>query len=453
MRGAHVLVADDEAGIRSQLAAVLGDEGYAVTTVASGEDVLATLARDLVDLVLLDVWLPGIDGIETLRQLRAAGQRVPVVAISGHASPELAVRAVREGAFDFLEKPLGLDRVLLTVRNALEQARLARRVAREEPEVLPVLTGVSPAVMELRRQILLAAPTDSRVLITGPNGAGKEVVARLLHHHSQRATEPWIAVNCAAIPAELIESELFGHVKGAYTGAVESRRGCWELADGGTLFLDEVGDMSLPAQARVLRVLQESRFTRLGGSHEVAVDVRVVAASNKDLERETVAGTFRRDLYFRLNVIPIRVPALAERREDIPLLVEELVGRLARTLGRPPKVVSPAAMELLQSHQWPGNVRELKNLVERWMIMVTGDRIDPAHLDLPGEARLDGTASPLLTLREARQRFEREYMEHIVRSCDGNMTRAARVLGLERSHLYRKLRGLGWRVDRSRSRR
>jgi two-component system, NtrC family, nitrogen regulation response regulator NtrX len=471
MRGAHILIADDEAGIRTQLAAILKDEGYTVTAVASGEEVLGTVARDLVDLVLLDVWLPGIDGIETLRQLRGSGQRLPVVVISGHASAEVAVRAVREGAFDFLEKPLGLDRVLVTVRNALEQARLQRHLAREEPETLPVLTGVSPAVMELRRQILLAAPTDSRVLITGPNGAGKEVVARLLHHHSQRSAEPWIVVNCAAIPAELIESELFGHVKGAYTGAVDSRRGCFELADGGTLFLDEIGDMGLGAQARVLRVLQESRFTRLGGSHEVAVDVRVLAATNKDLEQEIEAGAFRRDLFFRLNVIPIRVPGLAERREDIPLLVEQLVGRLAGTLGRPPKVVSREALELLQAHHWPGNVRELKNLVERWMIMVEGDVIGPGQVGLAaqaptaagqaltaaGQAPIPAGQTPaasrdaLMPLREARQRFEREYMEQVVAACGGNMTRAARLLGLERSHLYRKLRGLrGGSVPRGR---
>ncbi len=447
MKGAHILIADDEAGIRTQLAAILGDEGYAVTAVASGEEALTVLTRDVVDLVLLDVWLPGIDGIETLRRLRAAGHTVPVVAVSGHASAEMAVRAVREGAFDFLEKPLGLERVLVTVRNALEQARLERRVAREEPESLPVLTGASPAVVELRRQILLAAPTDSRVLIVGPNGAGKEVVARLLHHHSQRATEPWVAVNCAAIPAELIESELFGHVKGAYTGAVESRRGCFELADKGTMFLDEIGDMSLPAQARVLRVLQESRFTRLGGSHEVAVDVRVLAATNKDLEREIEAGRFRQDLYFRLNVIPIRVPPLHERAEDIPLLVTELLGQLSRTVGRPAKRVSPSAMERLQRYHWPGNVRELKNLAERWMIMVESDTIEPVHLDLPGDMPREGRRGPLVSLREARQRFEREYIEHVVASCQGNMTRAASLLGLERSHLYKKLRGLGWRVS------
>lgn len=454
MRGAHILVADDEAGIRAQLAAILGDEGYTVTSVASGEEVLAALARDAVDLVLLDVWLPGLDGIETLRQLRAAGHVLPVVVISGQTTTELAVRAVREGAFDFLEKPLGLDRVLLTTRNAVEHARLSRQVLLGEPDTLPVLTGVSPAVMELRRQILLAGPTDSRVLISGPNGAGKEVVARLLHHHSRRVSEPWIVVNCAAIPGELIESELFGHVKGAYTGAVDGRRGCFELADRGTLFLDEVGDMSLPAQARVLRVLQESRFTRLGGSQEVTVDVRVMAATNKDLEREVECGSFRRDLFFRLNVIPIRVPALAQRREDLPLLVVELIGRLARALGRQPKTVTPEAMDLLKSYSWPGNVRELKNLVERWMIMVEGETIRPEHLDFLGASDTPSDGEGIETLREARARFELRYIQAAVKLCGGNMTKAAQALGLERSHLYRKLRGLEpKRVDQQRCRR
>jgi two-component system, NtrC family, nitrogen regulation response regulator NtrX len=448
VRRAHVLIADDEPGIREQLAAILGDEGHTATAVASGEAALAALATDLFDLVLLDVLLPGIDGIETLRQLRGAGHRTPVVMISGHASAETAVRAVREGAFDFLEKPLGLDRVLLTVRHAIEAARLAERVSRREPESLPLLTGVSPAVMELRRQIMLAAPSSSRVLITGPNGAGKEVVARLLHHHSARAAAPWVPVNCAAIPAELIESELFGHVKGAFTGAIENRRGCFELADGGTLFLDEVGDMSPAAQARVLRVLQESRLTRLGGSHEVAVDVRVVAATNKDLEQEVASERFRRDLYFRLNVIPIRVPPLAERREDIPLLLAEIVAEQARRTGLAPKRLSEEALAALQAHDWPGNVRELENLVERWMIMAPDEVVGVDDLALPGRVVPEAAPGELLPLKAARHGFEREHIMRVVRASGGNMSEAARRLGLERSHLYRKLRGLGIRVDR-----
>ena len=423
---------------------ILRDEGFAVTAVPSGEEALTAVSRELYDLILLDVALPGMDGIEALRQMRSSGQGMPVVMISGHATAEQAVRALKEGAVDFLEKPLALERVLLTVSNTLAHARLEQQLLVEREEEGPSLTGVSPAIVELRRQIMLAAPTDSRVFITGPNGAGKEVVARQLHHYSRRSAGPFVAVNCAAIPAELIESELFGHLKGAFTGAVESKRGKFELADGGTLFLDEVGDMSLLTQAKVLRVLQESRFTRLGGAHEVRVDVRVVAATNKNLEDEIGGGRFRQDLLFRLNVIPIRVPSVRERPEDVPLLVQEFMLRFARRVGARPKLVTPGAMEVLKSHSWPGNVREVRNVVERLMIMVAGDEITPAVLDLPAGA-VAVTGGAMTTLRQARELFEREYIARVVGSCGGNMSRAARVLGLERSHLYRKLRALGLR--------
>lgn len=445
MRRAAVLVVDDEPGIRELLGQVLSDEGFSVTAVASGEEALAAVSREVFDVVMLDIKLPGMDGLEVLRQLKASGSRVPVVMISGHATVEQAAQAVREGAADFLEKPLGLERVLVTVNNVLERARLAARVQEEEEDV--ELTGVSPAIVELRRQILLAAPTDSRVLITGPNGSGKEVVARLLHRHSRRASGPFVALNCAAIPSELIESELFGHTKGAFTGAVEAKRGKFELADGGTLLLDEVGDMSLLTQAKVLRVLQESRFTRLGGSQEIKVDVRVIAATNKDLEAEIAAGRFRQDLYFRLNVIPLRVPALAERREDIPLLVETFMARLGQRMGVKPKRVVPEATDLLLAYPWPGNVRELKNLVERLLIMVSGDEVTPDDLPMKlGEKEAFWPGRPL-PLRQAREAFEREYIARVLRSCGQNMSQAARILGLERSHLYRKLKALGLKVD------
>jgi two-component system nitrogen regulation response regulator NtrX len=440
----NILVVDDERGILDQLEGILHDEGFSVVTVTTGEEALAAVSREIFDLVLLDVWLPGIDGIETLRQLRAAGHQLPVVLISGHATAELAVRAVREGALDFLEKPLALERVLVTVHNALTHARLEQQLRVEREEEEPVLTGISPAIVELRRQILLAAPTDSRVLISGPNGAGKEVVARLLHLHSRRARAPFVAVNCAAIPAELIESELFGHLKGAFTGAVENKRGKFEIADGGTLFLDEIGDMSLLTQAKVLRVLQESRFTRLGGSQEVRVDVRVIAATNKNLEDEIAASRFRQDLLFRLNVIPIRVPGLDQRREDVPLLVEEFMRQFARRTGVKPKLVSPEAIDILKAHDWPGNVREVRNLVERLMIMVPDEEITPVALDLRAASRSGGDGA-FVTLRQARERFERDYVGRVVEECGGNMSKAARVLGLERSHLYRKLRALGLR--------
>ena len=445
MRSGTILVVDDERGIREMLQAVLQDEGLAVTTVGSGEEALSALSRELFDLILLDVWLPGMDGLEVMRQVRAAGHRMPVVMISGHASAELAARAIREGALDFIEKPLSLERVLVSVRNALTQARLVERLATERGEEVPVLTGVSPAVVALRKQILQAAPTDARVLITGPNGSGKEVVAWLVHHHSRRADGAFVAVNCAAIPSELIESELFGHLKGAFTGAVESKRGKFELADGGTLFLDEIGDMSPLTQAKVLRVLQESSFTRVGGSQEVRVDVRVIAATNKNLEEEIAAGRFREDLFFRLNVIPLRVPPVAERREDVPLLVDEFIRQFARRDGVPPKRVSAAAMSKLQAADWAGNVREIRNVVERLVVMVPDEEIEPDHLDLrPGVTRL-ALPAELLPLKEARARFERGYIEQVVEACGGNMSQAAKVLGLERSHLYRKLRALGVR--------
>ncbi|MFI5165961.1 MAG: sigma-54-dependent transcriptional regulator [Thermoanaerobaculales bacterium] len=442
MTHGSILVVDDEPGIRVQLEAILRDEGFGVTSVSCGEDALAAVSHELYDLIMLDIWLPGIDGIDTLRQLRAAGHQAPVVVISGHANAEMAARAVREGAVDFLEKPLALERVVVTVSNALDRARLERRLAAEREEEDPLLTGVSAAVVELRRQIMLIAPTDSRVLVSGPNGAGKEVVARLLHRHSRRAGGPFVAVNCAAIPSELIESELFGHLKGAFTGAVESKRGKFELADSGTLFLDEIGDMSLLTQAKVLRVLQESRFTRLGGAHEVRVDVRVITATNKDLDEEIRGGRFRQDLLFRLNVVPMRVPTLAERQEDIPLLVEEFMRHISRRTGVRPKRVTPAAMRLLQGHAWPGNVRELRNLVERLMIMVAGEEVEPNHLELPPPAAQAHGDGAFVELREAREQFEREYVGRVLAACDGNMSRAARVLGLERSHLYRKLRSL-----------
>jgi two-component system nitrogen regulation response regulator NtrX len=336
--------------------------------------------------------------------------------------------------------------VLVTVHNALAHARLEQQLRAEREEEEPVLTGVSPAVVELRRQILLAAPTDSRVLISGPNGAGKEVVAKLLHLHSRRARAPFVAVNCAAIPGELIESELFGHLKGAFTGAVENKRGKFEIADGGTLFLDEIGDMSLLTQAKVLRVLQESRFTRLGGAQELRVDVRVIAATNKNLDDEIAAGRFRQDLLFRLNVIPIRVPALDQRREDIPLLVEEFMRQFARRTGVKPKRVNADAMGILREYGWPGNVREVRNLVERLMIMVADEEITAAALDLRAAGPRPGGDGAFATLREAREQFERQYVARVLEECGGNMSRAARVLGLERSHLYRKLRALGVRA-------
>lgn len=444
-----ILIVDDEPGIRDLLTQILGDEGFETTAVASGEQALTHMDQELFDLVLLDLWLPGIDGFEVLDQLRSS-HAVPVIVISGHASAEQAVAAVHRGAHDFLEKPLSYDRVVVSINNTLRQSRLERRVAEATADEKPVssLTGSSPVVQQLRREIELAAESAGRVLVKGPNGSGKEVVARMLHRLSPRSAAPFIAVNCAAIPSELIESELFGHLKGAFTGAVESKRGKFELADGGTLFLDEVGDMSLLTQAKVLRVLQEQRFNRLGGSKEVTVDVRVVAATNKDLEAEIAEGRFRQDLFFRLNVVPIRVPALAERLDDIPGLVHQFSHEIGETTGIPAKRFSPEALQALQAYGWPGNIRELRNVVERLMIMVADNEIGEPHLRFLRTTRRDalddvpGDEAGLLPLRDARARFERRYIGSALERCGGNVTRTAELLGVERSHLHRKMRQL-----------
>jgi len=451
MRRESILIVDDEPGIRELLGQILGDEGYETHAVSSGEEALSALERELFDLVLLDIWLPDINGVEVLKRLKAGGSDTPVIVISGHASAEQAVSAIQAGAHDFLEKPLSYDRVVVSVRNALKQSRLERRVQTIlEGEGGPRLTGSSRVVEELRRQILTAGPSDGRVLITGANGTGKEVVARLLHVNSRRASGPFVALNCAAIPSELIESELFGHMKGAFTGAVEAKRGKFELADGGTLFLDEVGDMSLLTQAKLLRVLQEQRFTRLGGSREISVDVRVIAATNKSLEEEIDAGNFRRDLFYRLNVIPIVVPPLRERREDIPELVEEFVAEVVAETGSKPKRFTEEALERLMAYPWPGNVRELRNVVERLVIMVPEDEIGPEHLGFLTAEGMGGgdiigfrPEGELPPLREARARFEAVYIERVLERCEGNVSQAARVLGIERSHLHRKIRQLG----------
>src|ERR1700704_4874945 len=381
-----ILIVDDEPGVRTALAGVLSDEGYEVEAVASGEACLDRLTRAPVDLIVLDVWLPGMDGLATLGRLRERQVDAQIVLISGHGNIESAVRAIKLGAFDFVEKPLSLDKTVLVVRNALRHRRLEiktvalrARVDRHETTV-----GESYAIRQLREQVAMAAPTNGRVLIYGENGTGKELVARTIHALSRRRNSAFVEVNCAAIPEDLIERGLFGHVRGAFTGAVADRRGKFEVADGGTIFLDEIGDMSLKTQAKVLRVLQEQVMEPVGGSTRIRVDARVLAATNKDLPAEIRASRFREDLYFRLNVVPIFVPALRDRQEDIPLLADHFMAMLAREYGRRPKIFEPDAARALQHYHWPGNVRELRNLVERLMIMVPGERItarDVAFLD------------------------------------------------------------------------
>jgi two-component system nitrogen regulation response regulator NtrX len=443
-----VLIVDDEAGVRSALSGVLRDEGYAVDAVESGEACLERAARAPYDVIVLDIWLPGIDGLVTLERLRERRVDAPVVMISGHGNIESAVRAIKLGAFDFVEKPLSLEKTVLVVGNAVRQRRLEaeNRALRAHVDKRLTMVGESYVMAQLREQIAMAAPTNGRVLIFGENGTGKELVARSIHAMSRRRAGPFIEVNCAAIPEELIESELFGHAKGAFTGAVADRRGKFEVADTGTLFLDEIGDMSLKTQAKVLRALQEQIVEPVGGANSVKVDVRVLAATNKDLPTEIRAGRFREDLYFRLNVIPIFVPPLRDRDGDIPLLAEHFMAELAREYGRRPKRLDPGAATGLRSYRWPGNVRELRNVIERLIIMVPGDTItlnDLAFLDGGAVAAPEAEGAPALTLHDARERFERDYILRALATQQGNISRTAEALGVERSNLYRKMRAFG----------
>ncbi|MFN2635017.1 MAG: sigma-54-dependent transcriptional regulator [Thermoanaerobaculia bacterium] len=451
MKKRRVLVIDDERRVRETLSLILTDEGYAVTSVDTGAEGLRRILEERFDLVFLDVWLKDRDGLSILE---AAGKRlaqVPVVMISGHANVETAVRAVRLGADDFLEKPLSLERVLLTAKKSIERRDLLAQVEsfKGTHESSETLLGESAPMRRLRDEIARIAPTDARVLITGENGTGKELVARALHRLSGRADAPLVEVNCAAIPEELIESELFGHEKGSFTGAAEERRGKFEESDGATLFLDEVGDMSPKTQAKVLRALQEGRFTRVGGTRAISSDARVLSATNKDLAGEMGRGAFREDLYFRLAVVPIEVPALRDRYEDIPLLARHFLAEASARFHRKPKALSPAALEALQAHRWPGNVRELKNLVERVVILSAGEQI--ASEDFHFRRGTDEAEVPVPTeapLRDAREEFERRYILAALRRHRGNVSRAAEALDLERSNLYRKLKSYGIEVER-----
>jgi two-component system nitrogen regulation response regulator NtrX len=443
-----ILIVDDEKGVRAALAGVLADEGFEVEGVSSGEECLQLAAQKEFAVVLLDVWLPGLDGLQVLEQLRRVAPTASVVMISGHASIETAVRATKLGAFDFVEKPLSLEKTLLVVKNAVHQRQLEEdnRKLREQIYREYVMIGDSVPMQALRQQIEFAAPTHGRVLIYGENGTGKELVAHLLHMRSTRSDRPFVDMNCAAIPEELIESELFGHVKGSFTGASEDKEGKFAAADGGTLFLDEVGDMSLKTQAKVLRVLEDQRFTPVGGNSSVQVDVRVIASTNKNLEREIELGNFREDLYYRLNVIPFQVPPLRERKEDIPVLTRHFLDVFARRNGRRPPALTRRAEDALEGYPWPGNVRELRNIMERLIIMTPRPRVDV--FDLP-QAILERTVlaasepdeSP--TLQTARERFEREYILQKLVEAKGNVSRAAAALDIERSNLYRKMKQLG----------
>ncbi len=444
----RILIVDDEAGVRNALSGVLRDEGYTVEAVDSGEACLDRAMRTAFDAIVLDIWLPGMDGLATLARLQERRIDAPVVMISGHGNIESAVRAIKMGAFDFVEKPLSLDKTVLVVGNAVRQRRLEaeNRELRATVGRKQTIVGESYVMRQLLEQVAMAAPTNGRVLIYGENGTGKELVARTIHGHSRRSRGPFIEVNCAAIPEELIESELFGHMRGSFTGATADRRGKFELADGGTLFLDEIGDMSLKTQAKVLRALQEQVVEPVGGTQSVKVDVRVIAATNKDLPVEIRAGRFREDLYFRLNVIPIFVPPLRERDNDVTLLAEHFIGEFSREYGRRPKHFDSGAATGLRSYRWPGNVRELRNVIERLMIMVPGEMItlpNLAFLDRAGALAPEAAEATSLPLHEARDRFERDYILRALAANHGNISRTADALGVERSNLYRKMRGFG----------
>ena len=448
MKKRRVLVIDDEKAIRETLSEILTDEGYQVTSVATGDEGLRRLVEDNHDLAFLDVWLRDRDGLSILEAAAARLREIPVVMISGHANVETAVRAVRLGAYDFLEKPLSLERVVLTAQKAIERRDLLAQVAsfRGRSESEAELIGGSPAMARLKEEIVKVAPTDARVLIRGENGTGKELVARAIHRLSARADAPLVEVNCAAIPEELIESELFGHVRGSFTGASDDRRGKFEEADGATLFLDEVGDMSPKTQAKVLRALQEGRFARVGGSRPISSDARVLSATNKNLAEEIRRGGFREDLYFRLAVVPIEVPPLRHRSEDIAPLAEHFLKEASIRFGRKPKRLSRSAVERLRGYRWPGNVRELKNLIERVVILSASEEIAPEDLPLP-DGETDGLPADA-PLREARDDFERRYILAALRRHRGNVSRTAEFLQIERSNLYRKLKGYGIEVER-----
>lgn len=445
MREGKILVIDDEKSIRDSLRGVLEDEGFEVKEADSGESALEIIKRERFDAILLDVWLPGIDGIDVLLKIKEKDDSIPVIMISGHANIETAVKATKIGAYDFLEKPLSSDRVVLTIKNALKQRNLEEEnvLLREKVKEKYRLIGESKAIKEIKKLIEDVAPTNGRVLITGENGTGKELVARLIHEKSLRRHKRFAEINCAAIPDELIESELFGYVRGAFTNALKDKKGKFLLADGGTLFLDEIGDMSLKTQAKVLRVIEEQKFEPLGSTESISIDTRIISATNKDLEMEIQRGTFREDLYFRINVIPIHIPPLRERKEDIPLLAKHFLEEISEEYGRKPKEISDDAIDKLMKYSWPGNVRELRNLIERLVIMVKDDRITAKDIPALTEGKRIMETFLDLPFAEAKEAFEKALILKHLRDNNWNMAKTAQSLGLERTTLYKKMKSLG----------
>jgi two-component system nitrogen regulation response regulator NtrX len=445
--GPRILIVDDEVNIRQSLRGVLSDDNYDCTTVDSGEACLETLTRESFEAVLLDIWLPGIDGLATLSRIQEmpADTRPAVIMISGHGNIETAVKATKLGAFDFVEKPLTIEKVSVVLKNAVQQRRMDLELQRlREDTEWPEIIGQSVAVKALRQQLKLMAGTNGRVLIYGESGVGKELVARAIHRSSQRAEGPFVEVNCAAIPEDQIESELFGHRRTGVDGALDHKIGKLQKAHGGTFFLDEVGDMSLKTQAKLLRALDEHRFEPVGAPHSIQVDARVIAATNKNLEREIERGNFREDLFYRLNVIPFTVPPLRDRSEDITLLANHFLNEYAVAYGRKSKELSEEAIDALRSYTWPGNVRELRNLMERLIILHPQRRIEVRHLSLDNSRKQAIPKSDGFTsLHEVKEAAERDYILKKLDETGGNVTRASELLGLERSNLYRKMKALG----------
>lgn len=445
-KNSTILIVDDEANIRTALSSILLDEGYKVLTAGDGETALNIIQSETLDVVLLDVWLPKMDGIATLKEIKQINANLPVVVMSGHATIQTAVQAVRLGAFDFLEKPLSIDKLLVILNNVFklndlssENEALKKRVVKKYQ-----LIGNGQLIEDLKKRISLAAPATSSVLILGENGTGKELVAREIHNQSNRANRAFVELNCAAIPEELIESELFGHEKGSFTGAHAKKRGKFDLADGGTLFLDEIGDMSLKTQAKILRILQEQTFERVGGTKPITVDVRIIAATNKNLQEEIKQGKFREDLFYRLNVIPFNLPALRDRKEDVPLLIEFFNQEYSLSNGKKPKEFTDAALKALMDYDWPGNIRELRNVVEHIIIMGAGDKV--TKMDIPSyvqpcETIMAQYKLPFgVPLKDARDQFEKEYIVRKLKEFDGNISKTAENIGLERSHLHKKIK-------------
>jgi len=447
-----ILIVDDERGIRETLRGVLEDEGFDVETVASGEACLKAIETSNFNCILLDVWLPEIDGLETLKRLRDAGNNAAVVMISGHGNIETAVNATKLGAFDFIEKPLSIEKTILTVRNAIRSRELERvnqnlneRLSREYEMI-----GESVAMRALRKQIAIVAPTDGRVLISGESGTGKELVARAIHAQSKRKSAPFVEINSAALPEELVESELFGHAKGAFSGALSAKKGKFEIADGGSLFLDEIGDMSPRVQAKMLRVLEEQRFESVGSNTPVKVDVRVISATNQRLDDLIENGDFRADLFYRLNVIPFQIPPLRERLEDVPLLIEHFNRKFSTDYGKKPKDFTTEAIAALQNYDWLGNVRELRNTVERVVIMIAKQKISAEDLpELDQKKETPAASFRFPSFKEANDAYQREFILHKLSEADGNVSKAADAMGVDRSHLYRRMKNLGISGEKS----